>query len=301
MHNPPFAVASHPERLENETLTRIEWRALDGKFNLADGHARQLIGGHETAVVDALTEIYTQSYSASQSALEADFLETQFAFNCVRVKAHDIAPIYHYSSSLAIDTTAKYLASIGRQVFLIHPTFDNIPAILRRNGVNHKPLDEAMITDDLALRRVLGKSSVLFLVCPNNPTGWFPSEREFYRLCALCDETGAILVIDNSFRSFRPLGTYCDLELLTKIATSFISIEDTGKTYSTNDLKLGYLISSVDNTEGLKLIADDIMFNVSPFIMNVLSLAARSLLTLGGRQTLTDLAKINRGTLVSAI
>jgi aspartate/methionine/tyrosine aminotransferase len=83
-----------------------------------------------------------------------------------------------YSSSVAMDITARMLAQRTRQVALIHKAFANIPDILNGRGLVLLPLSERELAagePDLS-----DEVGAVFVTTPSNPTGWvLPEEAGF--------------------------------------------------------------------------------------------------------------------------
>jgi aspartate/methionine/tyrosine aminotransferase len=287
-----------------ESLTRWEWRALEGGINLADGHARQLLGGHEEEIVEKLPGIYRDSYIISQREAERRFLMAYWRLVGLAKTDNDQRALFHYSSSLSIDSVAKFLRAAGYLTLLVSPTFDNIPAILRRNGVCIEPVmeDELAEISSTRLQSVDGAHPrAIFLVSPNNPTGFLLSKEQLQKICIQCRENKSLLVVDNSFRAFRPDQSYDDLTQITASGCSFISIEDTGKIFSTSDIKVGFTVSSHDVYAGLAAVTEEIMLNVSPFALLLLEAVANLLTLSGGLAKIRALVNANRASLERAL
>ena len=286
------------------SLTRWEWRALSHGINLADGHARQSLAGHEEELIASLPSLYEESHIISQTEAETRFLRdfSTLLMLMPNTTLENQRPLFHYSSSVSIDVVAKLARSRRLQVHLISPTFDNIPAILRRNEVNILPLFEKDIFLN-GVNHALFKEKIgaIFLVNPNNPTGRFYDQYLLSDICKFCAQEGAVLIIDNSFRAFRPHPAYDDIGLLFSSGCSFITIEDTGKFLSTSDIKLGFILCSDDLYLELEEITDEILLNVSPFGLLLLAAASDLLLKNGGCASIHSLVNRNRMALDSAL
>ena len=112
----------------------------------------------------------------------------------------------------------------------------------------------------------------MFLVLPNNPTGAYLGERDFADLCTYCKLNGKLLVLDLSFRFFsKELSAFDQYSVLQESGVEFITIEDTGKTWPTLDMKVGFVLSSPGVAERLRQITDDFLLNVSPFVLVLLT------------------------------
>jgi aspartate/methionine/tyrosine aminotransferase len=252
------------------TLTRRQWVGLETRFNLADGHSRQALSAAHERVIDGLPALYRAAGADEQSRIQARFSDSFAARAGQASWAHLPAPLFHYSASVSIEVVAHFLAEHGMRVALCHPTFDNIPALLTRHSVPLVPVDDSAYRDpDAHLEHV--DADAIFMVLPNNPTGRAIEREAFRRLARHCRRRDRVLVLDFSFRFF---GTLCDWDqyaVLHEEGTSYIALEDTGKTWPTEDLKLGILLASGDLRPSLAAITDDVLLNVSPFVFALLT------------------------------
>ena len=166
-------------------------------------------------------------------------------------------------------------------VSLIEPCFDNLHDLLRNLGVPLRPLREEALADVDDIYENLCRevtSDALFLVDPNNPTGFTlltegrPAFEEVVRFCV---DRGKLLIIDRCFASFalmdaaaKPFDVY---ELLESSGVSYLVVEDTGKTWPLQDAKCAILMSSKDLYQAVYDIHTSVLLNVSPFTLNMLT------------------------------
>src|SRR6185437_15470933 len=81
-----------------------------------------------------------------------------------------------------------------------YPTFDNIPDLMRAQNVRLVPVNEVDALDPDVWE--YHNLEALFLVLPNNPTGWNLSARQLQALACDAASRQLLLVIDFSFRYF---------------------------------------------------------------------------------------------------
>ena len=173
-----------------ETLTSYEVRGLDRSSNLADGHAKL-----ETLISISSAHWLQRVGAMNQDELESRFVGSFSKWTGLRLDAGDC--IFAPSASMCIDTAAKYLAAEGAsRVGLLTPTFDNLLLLLLRSGLQVCPVEE---NEDDILRAVRDLDAVV-LVCPNNPTGWAPSNSFWEKISAILSLTNCSLVVDRTFR-----------------------------------------------------------------------------------------------------
>ena len=255
------------------TSTEYERESLGEVINLSDGHARQPLTVTQQAIVDRSPEIFRYAHRVSQFHLESAFVR---AFLHLAGEPQVFPPeryFLSYSSSSAIGMIALYCQRHQKSVALIEPIFDNIPNTLKAAGVPLEVLPEEMLrAADLTdvLQQIA--ADVVWIVCPNNPTGHVLSEAVFDSLVEGCERLGKTLVVDFCFRFYAPdLATWSQYERLQRSGVSFITIEDTGKTWATQDMKIGMLVCSDDLHDEFYHRHDDLLLNVSPFHLALLT------------------------------
>lgn len=259
-------------RINDWTLTRWETLGLETVFNLADGHAQHAFLPEELDFISSLNSLLSDARARPQSFYEMAFVESFFRLAGQTPSA--VAPLLHYSSSISIDVVAKALRSTGRlNVGVICPAFDNIPLLLRRNGLRVNPLREPELWTDPAYRKgMIDLCDAIFLVIPNNPTGFIPTRSAFLGICHEAASAGKVLAVDFSFRLLSSLHSWDQYEMAREIVDlSFIYIEDTGKVYPLKELKVGLVSSSPDLAPVLRTVSEEIALSVSSFALYALA------------------------------
>lgn len=257
-------------RTVNDNLTSWEWGALDSLCNLADGHSHQSQNSKQLDLVRNLPALFNVAETQMQTEIQREFESAFFGHAKQPKYAYLGPPLYHYSSSISIEVVANYLRLTKKSVALLHPTFDNIPSILRRHGIALQPIEEEWIHNPEKAFLQIG-AHALFLVLPNNPTGLDIGQRTFESIVHICKERGLLLILDFSFRFFSSLTEWDQYEILIDSGIDFITIEDTGKTWPTLDLKIGITLASPSIYNQLQRITDDFLLNVSPFIFTLIA------------------------------
>ncbi|NQE88703.1 pyridoxal phosphate-dependent aminotransferase [Nocardia terpenica] len=285
------------------TNTMYERRSLGRAINLSDAHCRQPLTASQLDIIERLPEFFEDAQRQSQFDLEEVFLNSFFSLAGEPILPDPSRYMISYSASCAITMVASYCARTSKRVALVEPAFDNIPSILRRENVELVPLPE----HDYAAERLPGtiarlNPAVIWLVSPNNPTGRTLSEREFISLVQYCVISGCILVLDASFRFFSPtLANWSQYEILEDSKISYIVLEDTGKTWSTNEIKVGLTVCSPDLFLDMFRLHDDLLQSVSPFHLRVLTEFIEDSRTHGIQHTVLPFVQQNRTTLRSIL
>ncbi|MEO7262328.1 MAG: enduracididine biosynthesis enzyme MppP [Jatrophihabitantaceae bacterium] len=249
-------------------LTQWEFLAINGEFNLADGHARQSLTPQQLKIVQDLPLLFADGERRSVEEIEQEahrsFLTMLGQHNYPRQHGRVLSC---YSSSVAMEITARAAATQFKTVALVHPTFDNIADLLRGNGLDLVPLEEDRLYESDLPEEILRHVGCVFVTTPNNPTGRVLSEQRLVRLAAQCARSGVVLALDTSFRGFDPRAQYDHYAVLAASGCRWLVIEDTGKLWPTLDLKMGLLVSSECIDLPVYQIYSDILLGVSPLIL----------------------------------
>jgi aspartate/methionine/tyrosine aminotransferase len=283
-------------------LTQYESIGINRPYNLADGHAHQRQNDSQMQIVQTLPTLFVSAETAVQKDLETEF---QDLFFCVSGQESarflpNVLPCY--SASLTIDLIATYLGSRKIRTMLIEPCFDNLALLLKRRRVDVLPVSEDQLVspglEDSLRHNQIG---ALFLCTPNNPTGFSISEAGFRSIATLCARLGVILIIDFTFRFFARENRYDHYKVLQECAVSYLTIEDTGKTFPTLDLKVSLFSSSDDLFPDIYELHNDILLNVSPFILRLMIEYLKDAQAEGLQATIWGLIDRNRAALRHAL
>lgn len=251
-------------------LTADEFAALHRTYNIADAHARATPSEFERQrVISALPNIFDEALRLS--IRDADVRGAAAFAQLSRqttMKPEQALPVY--ASSTAIEIVAHALRSAHRRVTMIAPTFDNIPDIMKRNSVPLRPIQlnsqTPYLSSLIAGLRDSRPGDTLFIVTPNNPTGQILGEDDFTALCQMCGTRGVDLIVDASFRLFDEASCFDHYQILDDYGVGYICIEDTGKCWTSLDVKLAYICCSDSWRPLIKDVYNDFLLNVSPFI-----------------------------------
>ncbi|MBM2618444.1 aminotransferase class I/II-fold pyridoxal phosphate-dependent enzyme [Actinoplanes sp. LDG1-06] len=251
-------------------LTQYEWRGLGLPFNLADGHAHQLQDSAQREIVRRLPTIFADGERTRQADLEATYREAFYRL-AGQHSALGRATLLCTSASQAIDLIACALARRGMSVTLLEPCFDNLATLLQRRQVRLAPVNEAALAPGRIAATVAGlRTDALFLTLPNNPTGFSLDPSVFEHLAHRCAAEGIVLIVDCTFRFFDARPAWDQYEILARSGVRFICVEDTGKTWPTLELKCGMLAASPELYPALVEPHNDMLLNVSPFVLRLL-------------------------------
>lgn len=290
-----------------QTLTDWERQGLEATYNLADGHAHFRLPAHLPSLRSGVSEFIDSAGRATQGQLELEFARAFFALAGQTAPA--IAPSFHYSCSTTIDMAAKALAALGkRRVAILTPTFDNIPLLMRRVGLDVIPLyEEQLAADERLPERVIAECDAVFLVLPNNPTGWLPEEAIVRSVAEQLAAARRTLLIDFSFRFYSGLNLWDQYSFITAAdGLDWILIEDTGKTWPTAEMKVGFCSCSENLRPAMENISAELLLNVSPFALSLLTALIKAEPADVGRSNsqqlaCSEIARENRLALRSAI
>jgi enduracididine biosynthesis enzyme MppP len=247
-------------------LTELELLAVRTGVNVADGHARHEPTAAQQKIIARFSDLFAQASNESESVIDR---EAQMAFLSALGQHGALADaevLTCYSSSVALEILGRSLHATGaRRVAMIHPTFDNIPDVLRGIGVDLVPVPEEHLIDGSA--RLPADADVLFCTTPNNPTGRVLPREVLAHWAQVCAERGMLFGLDTSFRGFDVAAQYDHYEVLAEAGCRYVVIEDTGKLWPTLDLKVGLLVFPRHAALPLRRIYTDVLLGVSPFIL----------------------------------
>ncbi|MER8513715.1 aminotransferase class I/II-fold pyridoxal phosphate-dependent enzyme [Mesorhizobium sp. M1060] len=250
-------------------MTSREQEAQPHEGNVADGHASQNLHPGFQSIIDDLPDTWFRCESARAADVEHQFVDA-FANLAQTPSLRRRAKIWITpTASLSIDIVAAALVHRKARVALIVPTFDNLAQLTLRRGGELEPVSDRLLgqvssrESALELLRPL-RCQALFIVNPNNPTGLVFDRVQIQALAEACKSLKMTLIVDRTFRFFvREM--YDDYALLEDVGVSHIVIEDTGKTWSTLELKSSLLTASRDWVEIIDHIYSELFLSSSPF------------------------------------
>jgi aspartate/methionine/tyrosine aminotransferase len=248
-------------------LTHREQEAQLHHGNVADGHASQNLHPGFQPILGRLGEIWLRCENRRVADVERDFVNA-FAnlAQTPSLKSRSktwIAP----TASVSIDIAGAALASRCPRVALVTPTFDNLNQLCVRRGCKMVPISDRSLGrvqsthDAVELLRPLHVNA-LFMVFPNNPTGLSWNSAQFRAIAEACKNLKMTLVVDRTFRFFER-EFFDDYAVLDEVGVSHIVIEDTGKTWSTLELKTSLIVTSRDWVDLVDVIYSEIFLSSS--------------------------------------
>ena len=173
--SPKLATPRPPPRRPHADITQHELDALTRRHNLADAHTHQRQSPSQRLIVESLPALWYEAEERLQADLEREFVTAFFELQRQPTALLLGRPLLSYAASISTMVVAIYLMQRRLSVTLIEPCFDNLHDLLRNHGVPLSPLPEEALaaSDDLyqTLRQRV-TTDALFLVDPNNPTGF---------------------------------------------------------------------------------------------------------------------------------
>lgn len=257
----------------NTTLTDHEYLALDSSCSFADGHAYHEFPQGLKGVISQLPSIWNECNQTKIRDMEEMFKhEWAKLLNSHHLLLHEHFRITPTASN-SIDIVSTLLSERGPRVLLIEPTFDNLYLMLKRRGCVVSPISEQSISMAIEQDKVIEllndySFDTLFLVNPNNPTGNLIQAKQFQIIAEYCEMHNKILIVDSTFR-FYVKDPFNDYAILLNSGTSFVVIEDTGKTWPTQDMKSSMIVYSDNLAAELEKIYEEIYLCHSRFVMGV--------------------------------
>lgn len=257
----------------SRTNTALERFAIESGINLSDAHARAPLGPHGAPVITTLPLLFEQSHRMSQDAADRKLI---VSFERLAGISFPRRPELSYSVSSLVAIIGNYMRREKRKVYMLDPCFDNIRDLVITAGIPVKAISEEEVERVVANFHKFKRGDVLWLTSPSNPTGWTLGRKAYAGIANACAGKGVLLVIDHCFRFFsRTTRAFNQYEILEHSSgLQYIVLEDTGKTTSLLDMKIGMMVTSHDLAEPFHLLNEELLLNVSPFVCLVV---ARSL------------------------
>ena len=284
-----------PEVDKIPTLSEYERLALANRVNLSDGHARHTLSNRQREIVGRTLELLDLSLSRKQEEIEAEFLNHFFQCASQGINNENLSTFLTFSSSSASKMAAQYCRIRGLSVYLIEPCFDNILHLLKTEGVSVTPIRETQLYDGEYLARLLNPSTALWLIQPNNPTGFCIEQPWFKELIYLVAERKSTIVVDFCFRFYaESLREWDQYRTLEELKANFLCFEDTGKTWSLADTKVGITVCSDESAPLIYRLHDELLLNVSPLHLLLLTEFIKDTLAYGFDNTVRRPIEINR-------
>jgi aspartate/methionine/tyrosine aminotransferase len=258
-----------------QALTEIEVMGLASPNDMANGHASQNLALSQQRIIAKLPQIWEEASRLKSREAEIKFKDV---FRLL-AEAPSLSSYEHFkicpTASNSIDTVATWLAAKNMKTALLEPTFDNLYLILKRRGVQIRSLPDDLLYEktldqELKLIGLLSSVDAVFLVNPNNPTGRTMTEEQFASIANWCALNKKVLILDNTFRFFVPQ-VYDTYQILLDSGVRFLSIEDTGKVWPTQEIKASLLFTSADIFQEIDHIYDEIFLCHSNFALGLLA------------------------------
>ena len=261
-------------------LTQHEILGLTKAFNLSDAHTHQRQSYTQRRIVERLPALWYRAERSPQSESERAFADAYWQLhNQPTALAKDRA-LLSYAASVSTVIAGMYLRKRRLSVTLIEPCFDNLHDVLHNTGVPIVPIDEHCFDDVTKIYANLEHhvhTDALFLVDPNNPTGFSLLQHGrdgFEEVIRFCGDHDKILLLDFCFAAFAladPAVERFDVySMLEASGITYIAIEDTGKTWPVQDAKCAILMASDDIWSDIYNIHTSLLLNVSPFVLRLL-------------------------------
>lgn len=266
--------------MKYKDITQHEIEALKHDYNVSDAHTHQTQSPTQKEIVARLPELWYESETLKYADIEKRFIQKFFEFRKQPTALQNNTFLVAYSASVSTAIIAHYLARKNLTIAVIEPCFDNLVDILKLGNSALESLPEKVLFSSDDIYKSLEKSvqaDAIYITDPNNPTGRSLSVKGregWVDLVRFCKDYNKLLVLDLCFTPFlhtTPNYKHFDLyELLESSGISYITLEDTGKSWPIQDMKASILKSSKDVYEELFNISTIFLLQVSPFALRVL-------------------------------
>ncbi len=261
--------------------TVAELRALLTPYNVADAHTHQSHSDSQAAIVTSLPKLWRGSHYTNQAAIEQEFIQKFFELRHCPTAIRTGRNYINYSASAIIALISNFIRSNHVSVTLLSPCFDNLPDLLRDGGTLPIAIDENLLHEPDRIYERLGeqvKTDALFIVNPNNPTGFCLDEfgeAGFREVARYCRDHDKIFIADLCFMPFicrDPAFEHFDCyEILDEYEVDYITIEDTGKILPIVDTKAAILHVSPRLVAKFERLHTNYILRHSPFVLKIVT------------------------------
>jgi aspartate/methionine/tyrosine aminotransferase len=283
---------------QHKTLTMQEYDALrDRQYNLADAHPRYqpVHSQRDVLVALGLDKIWSLTLNVSYEELIQNFKHAFYTL-AKQTTALELKrdAMLCFSASECIDIIANFIQSKGLKVALMEPVFDSVSGTLKAKNTKLFPLPEERLKEIDSYFDEFGVEAI-WITLPNNPTGMTLSEAEFLKLVAACKKRDILLVIDFCFRFFnQDMARWDQYAILEESGVTYATIEDTGKTWPVQELKIGIVQSSLNIYENLFYYYDNRVLSISNITLLALTEFIRDTEVNGSETTIYAVPNRNR-------
>jgi len=143
----------------------------------------------------------------------------------------------------------------GGEIVAADPTFQALLRYAETFGayVHRVPLDRTMGHDLEAMeQRITGKTRLVYLCNPNNPTGTIIPAEMLRSFCSAVQEK-AVIFSDEAYYDFITIPNYPSMVSLVKEGKNIIVSKTFSKVFGMAGLRIGYLIARPDIAQRLKV------------------------------------------------
>ncbi len=154
---------------------------------------------------------------------------------------------YFAGSDAAHEYIVRSFLNLNEKVIIVSPTYDNFRVVAKSQGakiiIYNINLNEKLQTNDLIKCIKKHKTSMLYLVNPNNPTGLVVPKKDIQIIVKSCPK--CMFVIDEAYYEFG--GINCTK--LVKRYKNLIITRTFSKAFGLASLRIGYIISNSKNID----------------------------------------------------
>lgn len=255
--------------VDPRNITQYERPALSSPLNLTDGHMHQPWSESQLLIVERMPDLFKAANRERQAEAERRFVDRFSRASGQTIDGKNARWVLCSSASMSIEIVANYLRLKGMSLSLMEPCFDNLADIFKRHHIPLEPVpDEAVRQGRIVEVLSAQKCEAILLVLPNNPTGTRLCRSGLKDLLAHCQRSGKILIVDSSFRFYDPEYFWDQYELLGESDAPYIVVEDTGKTWPTQEVKVSILAMHPCLWRDLYDVYTDMTLHISPFVLD---------------------------------
>jgi histidinol-phosphate aminotransferase len=163
----------------------------------------------------------------------------------LRVRPEEI--LFGNGSNEVIELAVRTFLNPGDEAVIAHPSFVVYSTIVQAvNGKNIiVPLKEWRYDLQEVASRITGKTKIVFIANPNNPTGTINTETEMSEFMERVPE-GALVVVDEAYYEYVTRSDYADSMKYFREGRGILVLRTFSKIYGLAGLRIGYGIAGAE-------------------------------------------------------
>ena len=154
--------------------------------------------------------------------------------------------------SEALDIAIRAVVDPGDEVLVTEPIYVSYPPCVSLAGGIPVPVpcrekDEFKLTPDALMERITGKSKVLIINFPNNPTGAVMRREDLKGIADIATDHDLLVISDEVYSELTYDGTHVAPATVSDLWERTITLNGFSKAYAMTGWRIGYLCAPANS------------------------------------------------------